>query len=269
VFAWATFVASLLATDGKSNQLALMASLSTFLLSLAIYISNDMVDIEVDKINAPSRPLIGRSVNKTDVLTLVLLLNFGGMTIAYWLGCNAFYIAIAEIVLGITYSVKPFSLKDRFLAKTLAIGFGGILAIMFGGVANGNINEVVAYGAAIFLIFLFVTSPVNDLADYVGDQSQGRRTIPIIIGPKNTIKLAIFSAITPFASALVLLPALRLNILTLILLFLHTSFSLILLAPLLKNSLDVKLVRKQHKRMVPLHFFLQGTLAIGVLQFPF
>lgn len=256
----------LLSTGGRpSFPIAVLASLSTFLMSLAVYITNDMVDLEVDKINAPNRLLVAQFVRKTDVLILISLLNLGGMAIGYWLGINAFLITVAELVLGITYSVRPFSFKDRFLVKTLAIGGGGILAIIFGGVAAGNVNGTVIYAAAMFLVFLFVTSPVNDLADYIGDRAQGRRTIPIIIGPKNTIRLAISAAITPFTSALFVLPALDLNILTLILFSLLGGRSIHLLAPLLKDDPDLKVVRKQHKLMVPLHFFLQGALAMGIL----
>lgn len=234
-------------------------------MSLAVYMSNDMVDLEADKINAPQRSLVLQSVKKSDALTLILLLNFGGMAMGYWLGINAFLITVAELVLGITYSVKPFSFKDRFLAKTLAIGGGGILAIIFGGVAAGNVNGAVIYAAAMFLAFLFVTSPVNDLADYIGDKAQRRRTIPIVIGPKNTIELAILAAITPFTSALFVLPVLRLNMITLIIFLILAGRSFHLLAPLLIKYPDPKVVRKQHRRLVPLHFFLQGALAIGIL----
>ncbi len=234
-------------------------------MSLAVYIFNDMIDMEVDKINAPQRPLVSQSMNKTDVQILFILLNFGGMTIGYYIGTHAFLITIAELVLGMTYSMKPFNFKDRFLAKTLVIGGGGMLASIFGGIATNNVNGTVIYAATLFIIFLFTTSPINDLADYVGDKTQKRRTIPIIIGSKNTIKLAILASITPFISSLIVTQIISLNISTLILFFLLASRSIQLLAPLLNKYPDPKMIRKQHKRLIPLHFFLQGAIAIGII----
>lgn len=269
VYTWATFISVLLSTNGLPNfMIILAASVSTFFMSLAVYIFNDIVDFEVDKINAPQRPLVSQPLKKNNVLILFLLLNIVGMTLGYWLGFNAFLITIGELLLGVTYSVKPFNFKDRFLFKTLIIGGGGILASLFGGVATNNVNGAVIYAASLFIIFLFVTSPINDLADYVGDKAQKRKTIPIIIGPKNTIKLAIISAVTPFISSVIVIPILNLTVLLWILYFFLGYISIKLLVPLLNNYSDLKKVRMHHKRMVPLHFFLQGALVLGTIPIP-
>lgn len=266
VYTWATCVAVALATGGRPSLLiTFLSALSTFLMFLAIYIFNDVTDQEVDKINAPNRPLALQAVKKTDALTLVLLLNLGGMAIGYWLGLYAFLVTVAELLLGITYSVKPFSFKDRFLVKTFAIGAGGMLSSIFGGVAANNLNGSVIYAASMFLVFLFVTSPINDLADYVGDKAQGRRTIPIIIGQKNTVRLAVLVSMTPLTSALAILPAVGLSNLTLILFTLLAARAVQLLVPLLKRHSCPEAVRKQHKRMVLLHYLLQASLAAGTL----
>ena len=266
VYTWGTLVAVVLSTNGRPTvQLALLASLSTFLMSLAVYVFNDLADLEVDKINAPDRPLVLRSVSKADTVVLVLLLNFGGMSIGYLLGFYPFLITVGEMILGVAYSVRPFSLKDRFLAKTLAIGAGGILAIIFGGVAAGSVNSLVVYAALLFLIFLFVTSPINDLADYVGDLAQRRKTIPIKIGRQNTVRLALLVAVLPPIPTLILLPAIGLNVLTPTLFLLLTCRSVQLLIPLLKKCSDPKIVREHHEQLIPMHFLLQGALALGTI----
>jgi 4-hydroxybenzoate polyprenyltransferase len=234
-------------------------------MSLSIYVLNDLADLRLDEINSPKRPLASKTANKSDAIVLVSLLNCGGLAIALSYGVATFLIVLAEIVLGLGYSFKPLSLKDRFLAKTFSIGAGGMLASFFGGVAAGNINSAVIYAAIMFLVFLFVTSPINDLADMVGDKVDGRRTIPIVIGPKNTVKLAILVGFVPLASSLLALPRLGLSVLTLILFALLTARSITLLIPLLKEFSDPKLVRRHHKRIVPLHLLLQASLMLGTL----
>lgn len=277
VYTWATCVAVTLSAGGKPDlTVTFLSALTTFVMFLAIYVFNDLTDLQVDLINAPKRPLALQSVTKTDAAVLVLLLNFAGMAIGLWLGPMTFLITIAELLLGITYSVKPFSFKDRFLIKTLAIGAGGILASLFGGVAGAEsigyaaatntLNVAVVYAASLFLIFLFVTSPINDLADYVGDKAQGRRTIPIIIGQKNTVRLALAVSVVPLLSSLAVLPAVGLSNVTLVMFAFLAARSIQLLAPLLKGGYSSPAaVRSQHKRMVPLHFLLQASLAAGTI----
>jgi 4-hydroxybenzoate polyprenyltransferase len=273
VYIWATCVAVTLATRGKPDLVIIfLSALTTFLMFLAIYVFNDMTDLEVDLINAPNRPLALQLAQRTDALILVILLNSSGMVIGYWLGPNTFLITVAELMLGITYSVKPFNFKDRFIIKTLAIGAGGMLASLFGAeaasataIAADSLDGAVIYAAALFLIFLFVTSPINDLADYVGDKAQGRRTIPIIIGQKNTVRLSIVVSVIPLLSSLIVLPAVGLSRVTLVLFIILAARSIQLLNPLLKGYSKPEMVRSQHKRMVQLHFFLQASLALGAL----
>jgi geranylgeranylglycerol-phosphate geranylgeranyltransferase len=266
VYTWATLMAVVLSTAGIPDpSTALLASLSTFLISLAVYVLNDLADLEVDKINAPNRPLVQGSINGSDALGMILLLNSGGLAIGYLFGIQTFLISMGEIGLGIAYSIKPFVLMNRALAKTLAIGVGGMMAILFGGAAAGNINGTVIYCAILFLAFLFTTSPINDLADYVGDLAQGRRTIPIRIGRRNTVRLALLASIAPMASAPLALPLLGLNSMTTILFGLLAARSIQILAPLLRENTNHQSVRILHKRLVPLHFLLQLSLVIGTL----
>jgi geranylgeranylglycerol-phosphate geranylgeranyltransferase len=44
-------------------------------------------------------------------------------------------------------------------------------------------------------MMVFVTSPLNDLGDINGDKEAGRRTIPIVIGKENAVRLSILIAI--------------------------------------------------------------------------
>jgi len=216
-------------------------------------------------INAPDRPMASHVVKRNDAIMLIVLLNSTGVFIAYLFGWETLLISIAEIMLGVAYSFRPFVFKDRFILKTLSIGAGGILASFFGGASSRGIDAGVVYAATMFLVLLFATSPINDLADLVGDGKQKRRTIPIVIGSANTVKLSIFASITPLVSSIFMLQQLNMNLLTVLLLGLLAARSVQLLLPLMKIQYDPKVVRRQHKKMVFLHFLLQGALAIGSL----
>ncbi|MDG6922290.1 MAG: UbiA prenyltransferase family protein, partial [Nitrososphaerota archaeon] len=264
VYTFSTLAGILIATRGHfSPEVLLLAPLSTLLISLAVYVLNDLSDLEVDRINAPNRPLARQVVSKREGLGFVLVLSGLGTAIGYVLGPFTFVIALLEILVGVLYSIRPFNFKDRFIVKTLSIGAGGILANLFGGVASGIVNLDLIFCSAMFLIFIFSTSPLNDLADYVGDKSHNRKTIPIVIGPERTIKLSILTSIAPPIFALIFFKLLSFNPLSILLLALITIRSLQLLLPLAKTELSFATVRKHQKKMVYLHFLLQGALVVG------
>ena len=232
---------------------------------LAVYLLNDIFDSDVDKINAPNRPIPSQAVTTKNTSLFVALLFSAGISIAYSLGPLALVFGAAEVSLGVCYSIRPINLKDRFLIKTFAIAAGGVLANLFGGAAVGIFNVVLIYSAVMFVIFLFATSPINDLADYTGDKQSRRRTIPIVIGPTRTVELSIFASITPFISAVILSRFIDLNVFAIFLLSVLGARSVQLLWPLLSKGTDAKLVRANHKKMVFLHFLLQGAIILGVL----
>ena len=267
MFTFSTFAGVLIATRGDSSiEVLTLAPLSTFLICLSVYLLNDLFDLDTDKINAPNRPLATQAATKNEALVLVLLLGGLGTGLGFVLGFWPFVITLLEIVLGVLYSVKPFNFKDRFLVKTLSICAGGVLANLLGGIASGVVNLDLLFCSTLFGVFIFSTSPINDLADYVGDKSQNRKTIPIVIGPKKTVLLSIFTSIAPPISALVLFEILSFNPLSIVLLSVTALWALRLLLPLERKPLvNFATVRKSHSRMLYLHFLLQVALVVGSL----
>ncbi len=266
IFTFSTFAGIMIATRGdfKLEVLAL-APLSTFLISLSVYLLNDVFDLDVDKINAPSRPLAMNTATRNQAFALVLLFNGFGASIGFVLGKWAFVITLLEVLLGILYSVKPFNFKDRFIVKTLSIGAGGVLANLYGGIASGVVNLDLLFCSALFVVFIFSTSPLNDLADYIGDKSQNRKTIPIVIGEKRTIKLSILASIALPVSALILFEILSFNPISIVLLSVTALWALRLLLPLDRSEANFATIRKQQEKLVYLHFLLLTALIVGSL----
>jgi geranylgeranylglycerol-phosphate geranylgeranyltransferase len=266
VYTAATISGVLVSSSGHPKiSVLILAPVATFLVFLSMYVLNDLFDYEADKINAPDRPIASQRVSRREAFAFVLLLDSSGLGLAFLFGWFSFAMLSVATFLGIFYSMRPFHFKDRFIVKTLTIGASGMAASVFGGEASGVINATLIFSAAMFLVFLFATSPINDLADSAGDKAQKRRTIPLVIGPQRTVELSIAASITPLIGALVLFPFLRMSYLSIVLLTLLAARALQLLVPLLNHGSDARVVRKNHKQMVLLHFVLQGALACGTL----
>lgn len=266
VYTFATMSGVIIATKGNfSPDVLVLAPLATFSISLAIYLLNDVFDSEVDRINEPTRPFLTNGVTRNEILSLILLLNLLGIGSAFYLGNIALLVATFEILLGIVYSVKPFNFKDKFILKTVTIAAGGALSSLFGGAASGVVNTDLVFCSAMFVIYLFATSPLNDLGDYVGDKAQHRRTIPIVIGADRTIKLSMVTSLIPTLAALIFYETLDFNILAIGILSLIALLSIRLLLPLRSAQMNYTAVRTNQKKMVYLHFLLQGAFLVGSL----
>jgi len=108
---------------------------------------------------------------------------------------------------------------------------------------------------------IFISSTLNDLGDVEGDRAAGRRTIPVVIGGNATVRLLMILAAAMLATSFALYDFVSLTTVV------STSlFALLVLSRLLKmkvDNIDMDVMRRQHKKLFPLHLLLQSALAVG------
>ena len=184
----------------------LLLPLATFLTIVGMYVLNDLFDVDIDRANGKKRPIPLRKVSKNQVWIFVALTNAIGFAIALFIySLPNILIFMSLVAIGLMYSSPKVSLKDRLVIKTLSISIALMLCLLFGltGIYNCTSDgksfdglAVPLYAALMLGIMIFVTSPLNDLGDINGDRGAGRRTIPIVIGKKGTLKLSVFFSST-------------------------------------------------------------------------
>jgi geranylgeranylglycerol-phosphate geranylgeranyltransferase len=266
VFTCTTIIALLLSSSLQPSPLHLvLLPIITMFSTLSIYLMNDLVDIKIDKINSPTRPLASGAVKKQDALKLVIGLGIGSIAIASLVSALTVYLTITYLLIGVLYSIPKISLKDRSFAKTIMIAIGGLITSLIGSSFSGLFEERSTIAAITFMTLIFVTSPINDLADYSGDKKYGKRTIPIVIGKKNTVLLAI---ILPFMIAgffWFFHTQYNFGILTPVAITVLSFFALRILKSIYNNRDDQKHVRIKHKKLVFLHYGLQLAFLVGMI----
>ncbi|MDQ3908974.1 MAG: hypothetical protein M3232_01030, partial [Thermoproteota archaeon] len=122
-------------------------------------------------------------------------------------------------------------------------------------------------------IMIFVGSTINDLGDIKGDNAEGRRTIPIVLGGENTVKMLIillasmpviswilYSSFVEHYGISTMMPPIAVTIVA--------SLALLRMTKIGKVFEDMKLMREQHKKWFPLHIVLQSGMIVGSF-FPF
>lgn len=243
---------------------------ASFLVIVGMYVLNDLVDADLDRANGKKRPIPAGQVSKLQARFFVVSTNGIGMLLAC-LTLNPMSVIIVSlvVVIGLMYSAPRISLKDRFIVKTLAIALALVLCsimgitVSFGLNLNASAPIVSIYAALMLGAMVFITSPFNDLGDVAGDKAAGRRTIPIVIGRENTIRLAMFLAIGMFVASWLLYQVIGLFMSALV--SSVAVLTIINMSKTLKRLDDVEFVRKQHKKSLPLHIMLQSALIIGSL----
>jgi geranylgeranylglycerol-phosphate geranylgeranyltransferase len=270
--------------------------ISTLLIITGMYVLNDIFDADLDRISGKTnRPIPSGKVSKRQAFLFVIEMNLIGLIIAAYTSNVLGLLATSIIVLiGILYSIPRISLKNMFIVKTLAISivmmcsllagasiysyeylktdnYGPIDEITYPAISSVSLLFPIFSGTMLFLM-VFVTSPLNDLADTEGDKNVGRRTIPLVIGKVNTVKLSVSISLGIAVSTWILFVFLisssgynGLNSLVLPSAVSISCFIIIVhLTKVLSHLGDRNFVRESvTKRSMPLHLLLQVSLAIG------
>lgn len=261
-----------------------------FLIVTGMYVLNDLVDADLDKSSGKKRPISSGQVTKAQALLFVIMTSAIGVILSLiTFNLPSIIIVLTIIAIGLMYSAPKICLKDRFVLKTASIAVTSMLCLMLGSsYAFTNTNSMIhhsfnyntvsslnsrilacTYAALMSGSIIFITSLLNDLGDVRGDRAFGRRTIPVVIGKKNTVILTMIISVNMIVISWIsfyLLPS-NIGLISPILVSLVASLAAIKMAKILKHLSDCEFIRKQHKKSMSWHLILQTALIVGGLLF--
>jgi decaprenyl-phosphate phosphoribosyltransferase len=115
---------------------ALVAFIAFSLTASAIYILNDYLDVNEDRLHPEKkeRPIASNAINKTQAIVFMFILLCLGFTLMTWLSLQAAGILLAYVLLNIAYS---FSLKSISILDVNIISIGFVLRLFIGSVVTG------------------------------------------------------------------------------------------------------------------------------------
>ena len=111
-----------------------VAFIAFCVVSSALYILNDLKDIEEDKLHPikSKRPIASGRLNKTHAVLSFLILSLLGMTLAFTLNRYFFIITLVYVFLQIAYS---FWLKHVVILDVFVVAAGFLIRVEAGGLA--------------------------------------------------------------------------------------------------------------------------------------
>ena len=150
---------------------------------------NDVLDLEIDKVNRPSRPIPSNNIERNKALIFSFFLFLAGSVLSLQLPPNAYFISIVvSMPLIVIYSTH---LKSKPLIGNIAVSFIIGLSFIFCGTVFENVYPMWTPGLLAFSLTL-IREITKDIADFEGDQIAKHNTYPIQHGIKGAIKLISF-----------------------------------------------------------------------------
>ena len=158
---------------------------------------NQVIDVELDKINKPELPIAAGKLDLQTAKRIVVVAGIIALCAAALLHWVLLFLIVVILLLGIAYSVPPIQLKQHHLPAALSITIvRGVLvnigmALHFSGMLEGGFKiEPVIYPLTIFIsAFSLAIAWYKDLPDRAGDAHFGYRTFPLLYSPKIALYL--------------------------------------------------------------------------------
>ncbi len=178
--------------NGKLLTLNLLyASIMSFSIIAAAFISNDYWDLEADKENnRKDKPLVNGSISKKTALLLCIIFLVIGNYSSLLINSITFWITFVFTGVLLAYN---YWLKKIALIGNMTIGLTMAIPFIYG---NYMVSEKLNFFVLILASMAFLMGTGRELIasirDKKGDLKQKRKTLPILIGDKKTSLLASF-----------------------------------------------------------------------------
>jgi 4-hydroxybenzoate polyprenyltransferase len=211
MWTWFTVVACMIVSSGFPPLIpTAIAALSMFLISTSVYIYNDVVDRELDKINPykDHRPLASNRVSEQEAMILVYSSAVLGLGVSLLLNIQSFFIALTYLALYTLYSYPRVHLKNKFIVKELILSSGHIIMSLIGSYGvTGAFSDRAFFSSILFTVLTFAFIPaLNDTTDVEADKQFGYISIAIVLSWRRRMQLLfsgllIVMTLTPFTYA--------------------------------------------------------------------
>jgi 4-hydroxybenzoate polyprenyltransferase len=165
---------------------------------------NQIYDLEIDRVNKPTRPLPSGRLSMREAWGITIV----SFAVAFVLAWNVapggrrecFWMVVAAAVITTLYSVPPFRTKRLgiWANVTIAVPRGVLLKVAGWSSVKTAMGFEPWFLGAIFGLFLLGATTTKDFADMDGDRTGGCRTLPIQFGATRAAWMISPSFVLPF-----------------------------------------------------------------------
>lgn len=206
-------IASYVVAGGRSSVAMVLLFLSSLLTEVFLFATNDIYNIEEDKINRPDAPLVRGEVTIKEAwalsllsVTIAVLLNALGIALGH-LMVWSIVILIMAIVLGFSYN---YGLKRVIVVNNLLVALTSSLTFIYGLYAATSTPPTLNLPYLLLTVSFLATMGrelVKGAIDVAGDVRAGVKTVANVHGGVRTalVLAVVFTLIAVFISPLIII----------------------------------------------------------------
>ncbi len=186
--------------------------LVTVIIAASGNVINDLVDVEIDRINKPSKWIVGNIIPLRRVVYFYIVLIIIGWILSLYIAfkIDKFYylfLYVLAVIFLFIYSnkLKKVLLLGNLLVSIFTAGVIGIILIFeydSGLLLKSISDESYNYIRNVFLGFMFFSfmtslyrEIVKDIEDMQGDKIEGAKTMPLVFGEKASKIISLIIAV--------------------------------------------------------------------------
>jgi len=172
-----------------SWPVTLAGFLCAFGCSGAALVVNDYFDFEVDKVNAPERPLPSGAVTRREAIGLGIALSLVGLLPAAFLGPVCFLLTVVFWVIGFLYNWRY---KESGLPGNLMVSSSVAFTFILGAITVGQPWNTQVWVFAMMAFFIDLGEEITgDALDLEGDQQRGAKSVARSMGKPFALRTAV------------------------------------------------------------------------------
>jgi geranylgeranylglycerol-phosphate geranylgeranyltransferase len=202
---FAVLVGAAIVSGGlPSSEATLAAFLTGFLVGASAMVLNDIADVEVDRVNAPERPIPSGRLSEREAWACFAALSVTGLAAAATTGPATLAVALAAWASAAAYDLR---FKRSGLPGNLIVAFNVAVPILYGAALTGTYTPSAAVFWAMIFLSALAREIVKGIADVEGDRLAGVSTLAVKLGSRAAARTA--TLLYMVAVALSPIPALR------------------------------------------------------------
>lgn len=165
------------------------------------FVINDYLDVVVDGLGKPWRPIPAGQISRRDALRLACSLAALALAAALGLGWELALFAAGTVAVAAAYSLV---LKNTVLWGNACMGLLIAAIPLYGGLATGSAPPVLWMVAGLMWLFDFSHEVLKTTADHGGDRAAGLTTVATALGVRGAV--GVFQLLALLFCGVALLP---------------------------------------------------------------
>jgi geranylgeranylglycerol-phosphate geranylgeranyltransferase len=171
-----------------STREAMLGFVCGFFISGSALVSNDYFDLEVDKVNSPSRPLPSGAVSPSEALIFAAIAMLIGLAASFVISIQALILSFVFGIVGILYNWR---FKQAGLWGNLMVASSVAITFILGGLAVGQpFNKIVLFFSLTAFLIDLGEEVAGDAMDIEGDKERNSKSIAIIRGKSFALRIS-------------------------------------------------------------------------------